>query len=1054
MKKNMKRVVTLVLCAVMALGLLAVSASADSQLTDVDGLVTSKTVTSNSDGTYTVTLDAYATGAEKIEVKKVAVPLDIVIALDVSDETKNKIVVADREKSLGSIDSEYGKNASSTTDTSNPDLVYELDDTIYNSWTGKPSDILSGGTYHWQALKYAEKHWWYMGWANQSGIWRDIESAWDEAGMDIRVKKIDAEKMAAMKFINSILTNANDPENDDVQYRVSVVKYGGTLNDATGNATYDGNKNYSQIVIEPTVVSNDAIGTFKNAIYSTTTITAGGDADLANGMTKVSDALTMMSDSSAQKVVVVISGGSLDGDASAAVSTATDLKANKAAIYTFCIDDAKDAVPAQNTLNSMATSGSCVVTTQSSQLDAHLGSLFDKVDKEFSEGGSAIDLDASTVLQDVVTEYFDIVPGSASAHSEYAATKGNWVARDDSSKYTVDVSDRTVTATGFNYKENWVGTTNGEYHAGSKLVLTFQIKPRDGFLGGNGVPTNVTADCGIYSGTTLVENFPDSGTKNVPLADLTVEAQAKNVYLTNIPTVDQMKEGAVVKFNGTTLDLNAVNYGLAEWQVEYIDSISLTGAAVGADFNGTADSSYTLTGTIRTDGASETFTGTAVINVFTPTLHHSDRTIYLGDTPIYFYTEAWKHNETSSTAVTMLGSKPALNIIYNYMTFTDCKTDVNIATTKINGTDVTEYVKSTSFAVHVLQPTLTAEDVTIYRGDQVTDTVLDAAMQDVTWACTCTGSNKKTTATSGSKPTATYDYGTIVDACPENCTNVTATLKLNGTPYSDYTESFTVHVLQPEFTVNVNDVWADYVVAVDLATNCVNYTVHWNDDCTPAGGIAGTTVTPVGDEPNVDTENTAFVYDTVTGLTNGVYTVSESDQTIHVISLNYRFSNGLTGSVAYTDQSFTVHVNTFNLTINKTWGNGKEHYQQDAIFSVKRGTEVLKVVIPQGKDSVTVAGLLCGQSYTVTEDTNWSWRWSSTTDNTTTTGRTHAHATEIVKEKPADCTVTMSFTNKLKNDKTQWLSGTDYAHNVYSGDNWSRIDGTAVTRVKRALGIN
>lgn len=1046
MKKNMKRIVTLVLCAVMALGLLAVSASADG-LTTNDNVVTAKSVTDNRDGTYTVSLSAYATGAETIEIKKVAVPLDIVIALDVSDEMKNKIVVADREKSLDSIDSEYGKNASSTTDKDNPDLVYELDDTIYEddgslAWN-------SFGSYHWQAMRYAEDHWQYMGWAASAGRWRNINQAWTTAGKDIRVKKIDAEKMAAMKFINSILANANNPENDGVQYRVSVVKYGGTLNETIGNNTYDSGKNYSQIVIGPTTVSNDTIGTFRNAIYNTTTITAGGDANLANGMTKVSDALAMMSDSSAKKVVVVVSGGSLDGDSVAAAATAQSLKAGGAAIYTFCIDDAKDAIPAQSTLNSMATSGSCVVTTQSSQLDAQLSSLFAKVDKEFSQGGSNIELDDKTVLQDVVTEYFDIVSDSASAYSMSSSESGTWTRNSDS--YPVSVSGRTVTATGFSYKDNWVGTTNGNHHAGKKLVVEFKIKPRDGFLGGNGVPTNVLADSGIYSGQTLIENLPDPGTKDVPLADLTVTAQDKNVYLTTIPTADQMKEGAEVKFGTTTLNLSAENYGLEAWQTAYISSISLTGAAVSTGFDGTADGTYTLTGTITSGTASKTFSASANILVFKPKLTYSDETIYLSQSPTLTPTSTvWMHGETASTAVTMLGAAPTLSdFSYSTGDFSTCQTGVTLTGLKVGGTTVTSGFTANAFAVHVLKPTLTASDVTIYRGSSVS---LNGQVSISAWACSCTGSAQKTgTVGYGPAPSYSFNDGAAVATpaaySPEDCKAVTASWTLGGQTFSS--NQFRVHVLQPGFTVNTNDVWADYGVVVDLAANCVDYTttpMTWkcsdNKTDTTAPNVKGTV-------PTLSSAEFTFGTDT------GSYTVGEADQTFQLTAAKFTFSNGYAQTENYTDESFTVHVNTFDLTINKTW-SGADCYKQDTIFIITRanggsysGGETLRVVIPKDKGSVTIAGLLCGQQYQVKEDTGWSWRWKPAAESFNVSGRGVHDA--ISKTKLADFTKKVTFTNTLNSNKTQWLSGSDCVNNVYNNNGWSQVTAGIVNKARQAL---
>lgn len=64
-------------------------------------------------------------------------------------------------------------------------------------------------------------------------------------------------------------------------------------------------------------------------------------------------------------------------------------------------------------------------------------------------------------------------------------------------------NEHNVEVTGFDFSNNYVGTVtnNGSVsYRGNKLVIRFKVNVRDGFLGGNNVPTNGEKS-GIYDGT-------------------------------------------------------------------------------------------------------------------------------------------------------------------------------------------------------------------------------------------------------------------------------------------------------------------------------------------------------------------------------------------------------------------------------------------------------------------------------------------------------------------------------------------------------------------------
>lgn len=290
---------------------------------------------------------------------------------------------------------------------------------------------------------------------------------------------------------------------------------------------------------------------------------------------------------------------------------------------------------------------------------------------------------------------------------------------------TIDPDTSAVSVSGFSFKDNWCGneTIDGQarFHDGKKIIIEFTVKPKTGFLGGNDVYTNTSA--GIYendSAATPIKEF-EKPTVNVPIKDVTVEAKDKNVYLKGSVTTDQLKSDATVKVGDVSLDLTKDNYGLADWQTEYVNitvtitdkdgktfnADDLTGLTENKDFTVTVTVSPKNTNPTSTEGEKATAKSgndKAKINVFKPVLTFKDSTAYYGETvPTNNdfggnkVSEVWKHDTTESTTVTMLGDKPTLDITYTpdgtkIFDGKYGKADVPVkADVKIGGVDVNEY---------------------------------------------------------------------------------------------------------------------------------------------------------------------------------------------------------------------------------------------------------------------------------------------------------------------------------------------------------------------------
>ena len=338
---------------------------------------------------------------------------------------------------------------------------------------------------------------------------------------------------------------------------------------------------------------------------------------------------------------------------------------------------------------------------------ASLNSIFQQISSNITTGGSSTTLGSKTVVKDIISPYFTLPAGTTASDIQintYACTGKNgdtytWSGTSSGNGgATATVSGDQVSVTGFDFSENWCGTeTNaqGTIVRGKKLVISFKVDPKNGFLGGNDVPTNASA--GIYenaSAQTPVITF-ERPTVNVPIEDVTVTAEDKNVYLLSDLTAEQLKSGATVTVGEGTkavsLDLSKANenYGLADWQTAYVD---ITVAVKDKDGNAiptdglkalTDDTTYTIEVTVSPKTTNPTSTegtvatvqsksGVGNIYVFKPELTFKDSTAYYGESvPTNSNysgnkvgSETWKHGDTVSTDVTMLGTKPTLDISY------------------------------------------------------------------------------------------------------------------------------------------------------------------------------------------------------------------------------------------------------------------------------------------------------------------------------------------------------------------------------------------------------
>lgn len=682
---------------------------------DDSGIVLNKSAKIQEDGSYQITMEAYATGASSTTIS--TEPADIVLVLDVSGSMDDKMT-------------QYQKVYTKELDK---------DKHYYVEKNGQYQEI------HWRV-------WPIDSWGNWLDSYTPKESAADSNRNHVQFYQLtisqETKLQSLQNAVNNFITSVADKSPDS---NIALVKFAGRKTDSVGNNTYREGQytyNYTQIVRNLTSASKSA--DLKGSVNG---LKAAGATAADYGMQHAQTIINGAANDGKKKVVIMFTDGEpnhhsgFDGSvANATITASKNMKTAGTTVYTIGVFSGANGTPVSN-LNSLSNTNKYMHLVSSNYKDAtamnspgtatyptggksyylsagsadELNSIFQQISQEV--GGSTSKLDEKATIRDIVTPYFNL-PANASDVQVYTAesdgSTDQWkdkVAFDG----TVSIQDNTVSVSGFSYKDNWCGShTEGDtttFHNGKKLIIQFAVTAKDGFLGGNDVLTN-GAESGIYDKDGKVVKLFAQPTVNVPIKPVTVTAADKNVYLKGTVTADQLTSGATVKCGSVELKLGEPNYGLADWQTAYVNLNTevkkADGTAITGDYTDlTEDTTYTVNAAVtpKTEGESTTEKGEkateqagaaeGAINVFQPVLTFQDGNAYYGAPVVTDFTDnqvggtVWKHGEIDSTAVTMLGTAPTLDVALEADNAADgkyTKEDAKVkATVRINGTDVTEY---------------------------------------------------------------------------------------------------------------------------------------------------------------------------------------------------------------------------------------------------------------------------------------------------------------------------------------------------------------------------
>ena len=816
MKKT--KILSLLLCLSLFCALNVPSTRAYADNEPDSGMKISKTATANEDGTYTITLEAFATGSKVITEQKTDIPTDIVLVIDQSGSMKEPIggytYTAYRTGGYNSRNYHNDEYYPLRHNGGSENLWHKLNNNEYiavsveqkmvytaiSGWSNRKYHdnqnslyCLVSGEYKSVTVKReghllsADEYWYtvdgqqilyttgdssipnfgqyaplyqsvkkYTYSYTLNGVTTVIEESFgDGSSPDTQFyrrgysssagdTRLNALKNAATTFANAVAAKAagedgdiNTPA-DNVNHRIAVVGF------ASGQRYNGTNYNYNNT--EVFVGSNQyrygtaAQGQYGNAFQNMNTSTGVGNVSAsiealsADGGTLTNLGLEMgngifganpIAEGEKRNRVVIVFSDGVPGwsgyDSNTANSAITQAETAKntygATVYSIGIFPGADATSAGNQNGNETEKANWFMqrvssNTQYPQSPSYylsaadagtLNSIFQQISNQIETGGSETTLGSETVVKDIISPYFTLPAGTTASgiridtydctgktgdtYTWSSTSGGNGGA-------TATVSGDQVSVTGFNFSENWCGTeTDAQGNTtvrGKKLVISFDVQPKPGFFGGNGVVTNTSA--GIYengSAQTPVMTF-EQPTVDVPLAEPEVTVPDANVYLgayysQTVPE-DAVKLGATVKIGGYDIDFSKADdpdhpYGLEPWQVEYVNiSISAATTGNGGSFeNIQEDISYTVTVTVspKTPGTSgdqsTTDTGTGTIHVFKPELTFKDNDVWYGGAAPENYNgnlveETWvnsdgtkKHDDAD---VTMLNTKPLLTLNY------------------------------------------------------------------------------------------------------------------------------------------------------------------------------------------------------------------------------------------------------------------------------------------------------------------------------------------------------------------------------------------------------
>lgn len=546
LRREYKKWGSKILVGLIGLVMASVFAPKETWADDVSGMELRKTAKLEDDGTYTINLEAWATGELRITEEKV--PLDIVLVLDQSGSMSDPFEYGVKE-SFEQFTGTFWESYSTPVYHQCPNGEYhELN--VTREWV---SSFLNHGYKYTYSCDYCGTR---IG-ANQCFLagftqYPKNDNNWgneilQKVTTSTEITRTEALKNAVASFVTSVRTDATT---NNLDHKVAIVGfasksgYGNNseILSVAGNNTNITNSSTIGVAYDDltnTEYQNALVSCSDNIIDQSIKVLAASGAtrtDLGMEMAKNILANNPNTDGLRKQIVIMFTDGvptssnTFDNTvANSGIQNAKEIKDGKADVYTIGIFEGADQTTpiidisgttdtdyanifmhsvscnypnAENMTNpgSLNKLGYYMSATNSEGLSK----VFDSIAQGVT-GNTKVTLTSEAVLKDIISDDF-VAPEGTNVFAQLIPYLGNgqWDTSNPE-QITATRSGNTVSVTGFSYKDNYVAEALGEAPAtGKKLVVTIQgIEAVDTAATGIPVKTNA-AGSGIYENNQAV----------------------------------------------------------------------------------------------------------------------------------------------------------------------------------------------------------------------------------------------------------------------------------------------------------------------------------------------------------------------------------------------------------------------------------------------------------------------------------------------------------------------------------------------------------------------
>ena len=504
------------------------------QTTDPDAggkLNLSKSISKNDDGTYTINLEAYATGKVDVNTTESYKPTDIVLVLDQS---------ASMLENFSTLSEAIYVNYKGKTN----EALYEYKDNLYVLENGQYFKVTvkrDTKGYGWN--KYYQYTYAYNGKSVTSDDSSNVGPDWSFYAYKKELTREEALESAVTQFVNQIQATATQ---HDVDYRVAIVGYGGykernyknteiltTPNVVNyGVATDDDYKDALVSVNDNGSLNSRISNAINNIIVEEDTATS---ADFGMDMANKILANNQSTAEQRNKVVVMFTDGEPNHGsgfsntvANTTIGTSKIIKDTyKANVFTVGIlqganpDDTSSNINkymnyvSSNYPNASSLTKGEAGSNQGYYMNAknasQLNSIFKTISSSIETPSTSVTLNAQSVLKDVISDNFTLPKNVKTSDikvytAPFAGKNGDEYTWGEKQPFnaTVSIDGNTVNVNGFDYSSNYAVTTS-KGNQGNKLIVQIPVNIVRTF-GGNNIPSNENTS-GIYDKGSMVQAF-------------------------------------------------------------------------------------------------------------------------------------------------------------------------------------------------------------------------------------------------------------------------------------------------------------------------------------------------------------------------------------------------------------------------------------------------------------------------------------------------------------------------------------------------------------------